>query len=283
MLAKRLLPLLAGASALASCATMGEPPAGQKLASAIHYQQRTAGGQTPFRAHVVTIDLTSPDISFGVTPADTSGGMEHVARRTSSYLEQAGATVAVNASHFRSAREGHSPREGEPVDVWGAAISGGHIVSPVEAGIDKRVDSIICFHQARVEILNGQSCISGYRDAVAAGPRLLEDGTPRTLAGAFATERQPRSAIGISADRRRAWILVVDGGQPESAGATLPELASLFLALGASDAINLDGGGSSTLAARTGGGVRLLNSPVHEGIAGRERPVANHILVFSRR
>nr|WP_324250422.1 phosphodiester glycosidase family protein [Xanthomonas vesicatoria] len=45
--------------------------------------------------------------------------------------------------------------------------------------------------------------------------------------------------------------------------------------------INLDGGGSSTLAARVDGRVRTLNRPIHTGIPGRERPVANQLGVRS--
>ena len=68
-------------------------------------------------------------------------------------------------------------------------------------------------------------------------------------------------------------MVVVDGRQAGySEGMTLPELARLFESLGATDAINLDGGGSSSLALSG----ELANSPIHTSIPGRERPVANH-------
>ena len=59
----------------------------------------------------------------------------------------------------------------------------------------------------------------------------------------------PRTAIGLSADGRWLYALVVDGRQPGySMGAEMSDLVKLMLAAGASDAINMDGGGSSTLA-----------------------------------
>ena len=59
----------------------------------------------------------------------------------------------------------------------------------------------------------------------------------------------PRTAIGISADGRWLYALVVDGRQPGySMGAEMSDLVKLMLAAGAADAINMDGGGSATLA-----------------------------------
>lgn len=78
-------------------------------------------------------------------------------------------------------------------------------------------------------------------------------------------------------------MVVADGRQPGySAGMTLDALTAVFEQLGAHAAINLDGGGSSTLAARVDGDVRALNRPIHTGIPGRERPVANQLACASR-
>jgi hypothetical protein len=63
--------------------------------------------------------------------------------------------------------------------------------------------------------------------------------------------RNPRTAVGVASAGRRLILVVVDGRQsPYSDGMTLRETAELLLALGARDAINLDGGGSSTLVYR---------------------------------
>lgn len=89
----------------------------------------------------------------------------------------------------------------------------------------------------------------------------------------------PRTAVGIDADHRRVLLLVVDGRQDVSRGYTLVELARTMRSLGAEDALNLDGGGSSTMVGLgPNGGLRLVNSPSD----GRQRRVANALGVRYR-
>ncbi len=90
----------------------------------------------------------------------------------------------------------------------------------------------------------------GAVDVLGGNPLLIRNGARQSqdLSGSgdfFA--RQPRTAVGSTADGRML-IAVVDGrGGAYSAGMTLGELADLMTSLGATDAINLDGGGSSTM------------------------------------
>jgi exopolysaccharide biosynthesis protein len=86
---------------------------------------------------------------------------------------------------------------------------------------------------------------------------------------AFAAARHPRSAVGYDSRTNTFWMVVVDGRQlPYSAGMTLPELAGLFEALGADEALNLDGGGSSAMV--------LRDAPVNRpSDSTGERPVVN--------
>jgi hypothetical protein len=102
--------------------------------------------------------------------------------------------------------------------------------------------------------------------------------TPRSASGAEALSRghrigrHPRTAIGVS--DTYVLLLVIDGRQPGwSAGVTLAELADIFVFFGATDAVNLDGGGSTRLADATGD----LNRP-----SEASRQVAN-ILTIERR
>lgn len=86
----------------------------------------------------------------------------------------------------------------------------------------------------------------------------------------------PRTAIGIDRDRGRVLLLVADGRQRHSRGLTLVELARTMKRLGAEQALNLDGGGSSAMVGRTGkGGRRLLNQPSD----GQQRSVADGVVV----
>ena len=82
--------------------------------------------------------------------------------------------------------------------------------------------------------------------AVSGNAMMLKDGKP-TLP-AVDILRHPRSAVGLSADARTLYLLAVDGRQAgHSLGVTLRELAHIFIQHGAHNAINLDGGGSSSL------------------------------------
>ena len=90
-------------------------------------------------------------------------------------------------------------------------------------------------------------------------------------------EMHPRTAIGIDRDTGQVLMLVVDGRQSFSRGYTMVELANLMTTLGADDALNLDGGGSSTMLALDPTGlIGVRNSPSD----GFERLVANALSVM---
>ena len=116
------------------------------------------------------------------------------------------------------------------------------------------------------------------REALGGGPRLVRGGVASVehlrerFSNSFATKRHPRTGLGL---RDGTLVLVVvDGRQPGySEGMTLYELAELFLDLRCSDAMNLDGGGSSTMVVRN----RVMNSPS----SGYERAVVNALGLFS--
>ncbi|NDL55556.1 phosphodiester glycosidase family protein [Phytoactinopolyspora mesophila] len=84
--------------------------------------------------------------------------------------------------------------------------------------------------------------------------------------------REPRTAVGFSADGTQMWLVTVDGRQPGfSDGIGLDELAEVMVELGAHSALNLDGGGSTTLVARDPGqgDAALVNRP--SDAAGQRR------------
>ncbi|MCW5941715.1 MAG: phosphodiester glycosidase family protein [Fimbriimonadaceae bacterium] len=110
---------------------------------------------------------------------------------------------------------------------------------------------------------------------VAGGPNLLTGGAPaidtaqQGFPNGFGSQRHPRTAVG----RTRSgdlWFVTVDGRQSMSVGASLPELAAIMSKLGCSDAINLDGGGSTTL--------NVLGLTLNRPSDGQERPVASAVV-----
>ena len=109
-------------------------------------------------------------------------------------------------------------------------------------------------------------------------PLLLQNGRPvehqaGELRPPFSERRHPRSAIGVRTDGV-VLLVAVDGRQPGySEGMTLDEVAAFLGSLGATEALNLDGGGSTTLVVE---GVIANRPSDQEG----ERPVANALLVL---
>ncbi len=116
------------------------------------------------------------------------------------------------------------------------------------------------------------------KEAVSGGPRLVRNGAitveyqRERFSEQFASRRHPRTGIGI----RNGTVVMatVDGRQPGySEGMTLYEFAQLFIELGCTEAMNLDGGGSTTLVVRG----QVMNSPS----GGVQRAVVNGLGVFS--
>lgn len=114
-------------------------------------------------------------------------------------------------------------------------------------------------------------------EAVGGGPRLVRDGKVSVEAAkeswepAFATSTHPRSALGFSGSK--LILATVDGRMPGySAGVSLADMAQIMISLGAQQAINLDGGGSTTLVARD----QVVNTPSGDA----ERGIADALLLF---
>ena len=114
--------------------------------------------------------------------------------------------------------------------------------------------------------------------AVGGSNIILEQDEPSDVAvfSEFGDTRHPRTAIGIKPDGT-VVLMVVDGRQPShSNGASLADLAELFASLGCCKAINLDGGGSSTMVvAGADGALEVKNNPSD----GSPRSVVNGIMV----
>jgi exopolysaccharide biosynthesis protein len=106
--------------------------------------------------------------------------------------------------------------------------------------------------------------------AVSGRPRLVENGKPSPTVERFASIRHPRTALGLKEDGTLV-ILVADGRREAALGFTGPEMSEIFIREGVVDALNLDGGGSTTLYIEAEGG--LQNKPSD----GRERVVVNQL------
>lgn len=118
---------------------------------------------------------------------------------------------------------------------------------------------------------------SRFDQAIGGGPFLIRNGgiaidwDNQGFKPGFANSRHPRTAVGRTRSGE-VWFVTIDGRQALSAGATLEETAQIMKRYGCVEAINLDGGGSTTF--------HLLGMTLNRPSDGKEREVANGVLFF---
>lgn len=125
---------------------------------------------------------------------------------------------------------------------------------------------------------NGESTIW---QAAAGNQWLIRDGVDvsGTYGGDYATNRHSRTCVGVTAEGK-VVMMVLDGRQePFSCGGTMKELSQIMLEAGCVNAINLDGGGSTTYASRPEGSdaIEVINRPSD----GSERSISSGLIIAS--
>lgn len=222
-----------------------------------------AAGRPQF-VSVLDIDTTTPGVRFAF--AAPIRGLDE----TSDLARRAGAIAAINAGFFTKERQPD-----------GAFRIDGHDRGILSAN---RRAAVVLDDPARPRLQEDASgAFADARTVLAAGPVLLRAGQfPRP--SPWNDARHPRSAIGTTTDRH-VVLVTVDGRAEEAAGMTFAELAATMLALGCHEAINLDGGGSTTLWLQDADGNGVVNHPCDDkrfDPAG-ERAVINAIVVHAPR
>lgn len=164
----------------------------------------------------------------------------------------------------------------------GAFIMSGTVINE-PTGTTFWIDGSGAAHITSAQECNAALAAGNVREAVASFGDIFENGHARS--GLDNTTRASRTAIGIKADGT-VVMLMVDGRQaPYSVGMTMAEVGAAMEALGCAQAVNLDGGGSSTFATQregesennTSAGLTLRCRPSD----GYERKVSNTIMVLS--
>jgi hypothetical protein len=231
----------------------------------------------PWAIHVLDVDLSRCNEIVAVKGADSAAGRT----RTTDLLawlatrrRDAAVVGGVNADFFSLAN-------GTPT---GLLVVDGRMLTPPIAQPAFAVDSTGRPRIARFTLSGGRLAPFHPRQAVGGHPVLTRDSVVvadvDTSGSASFIARNPRTAVGIAKDGRRLLLAVIDGRQKGySDGMSLRETAVLMLALGARDALNLDGGGSSTLVYTDSAGLHLAN---HPSDAGGERTVGDALAVVSR-
>ncbi len=228
-------------------------------------------GTIPARIHLVRVDLTSAEITLRATREDDRG------RTVTTFATGIGAQIAINGDLFTAAGyvpDGLAMGEGA---AWTLTADDGVSAVFRFGKVANRTDGLIIAPESVVAFADLPTFVTG---VVGGRPMLVRAGQAVTSfdcgdAGAMACVRAPRTALGLSDDNRRLWLVVVDGWQAGSTGMTAAELAGFLRDRGVRDAIGLDGGGASSMFIANQGGV--ISSPSD----GVERPVANHVgIVF---
>lgn len=223
----------------------------------------------PVELFAAVVDLCDPHVSLGATaPAD--GGISVPA-----WANRVHAAIAVNADYFHlTTRTPVGPARGG--GVWWPPSPREHHDSLLLMGSAGAV-SLLDAADFTVPALwsDAERTVSPqWTDVIAGREHILLAGASRMSAVVHGSpERHPRTAVGLSADRHRMILLVVDGRSVQSVGANANELSATLRALGASDGLKLDGGGSSTFFVQ---GEGVINHPSD----GSPRSVANHLGVF---
>ena len=155
-------------------------------------------------------------------------------------IADAGAVAGTNAGGFVD--DGGVGNGGMPL---GIVIKDGNLL----LGSRSTKETLVGFDQKNVlhvgTMTAGEALDKGIRDAVSFGPALIINGNPAENAGSGGG-LNPRTAIGQRADGS-VLLLVIDGRQPHSLGATHKDLVDLMVQFDAINACNLDGGSSSML------------------------------------
>jgi hypothetical protein len=239
----------------------------------------------PLVIHVVQIDLDTPGLSFLVTPGQPVNGHEVRAQTTSQFLAQHDLQLAINGDFFwpwwYHTLFDYYPHDNDPTDVNGFAASNGAVYSEEKADDPRPTLFLSQANRAGID-----QPIGAVYNAISGLPLIVDEGqvSDQIKPDEYYAGVHPRSAVGLDREKRTLLLFIVDGRQPNySEGVTLPELAQIAIEYGADIALNLDGGGSSTLVIEDAQGrPQILNSPIHASIPGMERPVGNHLGVWVR-
>lgn len=231
----------------------------------------------PVNAFVIEADLSKVDV-VNATPnnGEAITNVKATTKKAMQALATAGYTVyaGINADFFRINSD-YSPQ--------GLCIKNGKILSNDNGrpffAITKDGKPVIGEPGEGGTVYNGQLL-----EAVGGSNIFLKGGVfhdvgynPATYGDDFASIRHPRTAVGITEDGRLI-MLVVDGRSEKSNGASLIDLGQIMLAMGVTDAINLDGGGSSTMITFKNGSYQTKNTPSD----GALRSVFNSLVLVKK-
>ncbi|PSB10867.1 hypothetical protein C7B69_21715 [filamentous cyanobacterium Phorm 46] len=258
----------------------------RSLFQGIAYRKEFRSNPRSIMIHIVSIDLKAPGIGIFVTPgAPTADLTETNARTATEFLKEFKLQLAVNSNFFypfvEEAPWDYYPRRGDRVNNVGHALSKSQAYSQPDSNFPA-----LCFDpKNRAQIVENGNCPAGTAYAVAGDTLLAKNGkiVPQSPEKSKDDKPYPRAVAAIDKTGEKLWLIVADGKQRlYSEGLKLSEITEISMQLGADTVLNLDGGGSVTLAVSSPSGAKLLNAPIQNQIPMQERPVSNHLGFYAR-
>ena len=232
----------------------------QSIAPGVDFQEFSDKSSDVF---VTRVDLTNDAIRVVGTPETDRGS------KVSDYAARTHALAAINGDYFDDTFHPIGMTVG-PCGEWDSAKK-----SKREGYLSIGEGEAVIKTQTEVP---QDSSAEDWMDVTVSGWPALVVGCEALSASelpgsdAFTRSPHPRTAVGLSRDRKTLYFVVADGRRVGAAGLTLAKLAQFMVEhLQVCSAINLDGGGSSTMWVRD----RVVNKPAD----GVERPVSNHLAV----
>jgi hypothetical protein len=242
--------------------------------------------------HIIEIDTTAPGVQFRMQPGNGPLPGEVTRSTTRNFVNSINAQIGINGD-FYDTNPPYPPQNGQFfTDVVHAGASNGDVYSPnngSESIFNVSAGNVPGVYRANGP--GGTGTLEGVPlyNAIGGNQRILTNGVVTAPNDPYTNTLNPHTAIAVSQDQTRVFLMTVDGRQNDySEGMYTTEMAQLFLQFGGWNAINVDGGGSTTLVMddiHDGlQNARVVNSPSDGSSStnpGTERLVANNLAVFA--
>lgn len=251
----------------------------QKVAKGLVWKQASFNGlfRSQQEVNIIELDLTNKHLQVDIA------GLSKGLIKTSELTKREQGIASINGSFFDMKNGGSTTyfrKDGEVINLSTMNPSG-KISERANAAltIDEK-NKLVSIVAAEAGNLKWEEQLTA-PDVMVCGPLLIMDNALVNLQdNAFNKNRHPRSAVALTADNK-LLLITVDGRNKQAEGMNLDELAYFLKIIGSESALNLDGGGSTTLFLDTKKKSGVVNYPSdnklfdHEG----ERPVANIIFI----
>jgi exopolysaccharide biosynthesis protein len=238
----------------------------------IHEETRT---NPPTHFFVAVADLKNPRlhlrVSRGGPDPDGDGKWQTTLMEPTKIAEREHFDFVVNGDFFKAkgVNDGEGTNSAYRAQQWALAEGPAMTDGVAWATAANPRPCLVVHSNGAVTFENLSQPTADDREVIGGNTMLVEGGK---IIPHKTKARHPRTAVGLDAAHSKLTFLLVDGRKPGVAvGMSYDELAAELLRLGCTEALNLDGGGSSVMAVRADGKMKILNKPTD----GRERAVVN--------